>query len=344
MAEHSKIEWCDHTFNPWVGCTEVSPGCANCYAEGYGKRFGVEWGLGQPRRRTSAANWKKPLAWARKARGPLACMCDHGTRSHCSEEGACNEPGCDCQRWVAPPSPRVFCGSLCDWLDPEVPIGWLADLLDLIDKTRGLRWLLLTKRPELWRERIEAVCEWNRGERPSIECPACFWLDGEPLGEQVWLGATVEDQRRADERIPVLLRIPATRRFLSCEPLLGEVYLPDGHPGISRDHQVYLDGISWVIAGGESGPIARPMHPDWARSLRDQCSAAGGVPFLFKQWGEWAPDEGPSDGSEVCHVSLNGEVLGKGDPHPLDAAWMRRLGKKHAGRLLDGLVWNEVPK
>lgn len=199
--------------------------------------------------------------------------------------------------------PRVFCASMADWLDDEVPVEWLADLLRLIALTPNLDWLLLTKRPENWRARLNEAYVLDK----SFDLTA-FWLAGR-APDNVWVGTTVEDQPRADERIPHLLRIPSRVRFLSCEPLLGSINFEealDPMMAVTADFRFHgLDGIHWVICGGESGPNARPMHPQWARSLRDQCTASG-VPFFFKQWGG--------------------------------------TNKKAAGRELDGRTWDEVPE
>jgi protein gp37 len=265
--KNSNIEWCDHTFNPWEGCTKVSPGCANCYAENRNTRFGggtaVNWGKGAPRRRTSGHNWNQPVKWNEAA---------------AAIEAVFNVPGPITSVLGPVARPRVFCASLADWLDDEVPIEWLADLLDLIQRTPHLDWLLLTKRPENWYERTRLVaCLLSRTKAPRPNYALLSFLAEWKLGsppDNVWIGTTVEDQVRADERIPALLSIPARVRFLSCEPLLGPVYLHR-----ARQAWTGLPGIDWVICGGESGPKARPMYPDWARSLRDQCAEAG-VPFL----------------------------------------------------------------
>ena len=221
MSDTTKIEWCDMTFNPWIGCTKVSPGCANCYAErDFDLRKHVaKWGPGQPRHRTSKANWKKPLAWDRKAEEIRR------------ESYATNV--------AVPHRPRVFCGSRSDWLDDEVPAEWLADLFNLWRACSDLDILALTKRPQLWRRRLEAAADIGSDVAES-------WLDGHAPAN-VWVGTTVEDQDRADERIPALLKIPARVRFLSCEPMLGAV-----------DLRTWLGGarpypIHWVICGGESG-------------------------------------------------------------------------------------------
>lgn len=298
----TKIEWAHHTFNPWEGCTKVSPGCANCYAETRNSRFNkgvsVNWGHRAPRRRTSERNWNQPFKWNAEAK-----ELDH--------------------------RPRVFCASLADWLDPEVPIEWLADLLNTIEATRHLDWLLLTKRPHLWRERMEEVASiWG----DSI---ACEWLRGAPPAN-VWIGTSVEDQERAELRIPQVLDIPARVRFLSCEPLLGPLDLVCMLSGDAL-HTKNGRWIDWIICGGESGPGARPMHPKWVRDLRDQCEYVHhSVPFLFKQWGEWSPD--------CLHQPISRPACKTIDrPRPGPVGVMFRCGKHTAGRELDGVVHNDVP-
>jgi protein gp37 len=324
--ENSKIEWTDHTFNPWEGCTKVSPGCLHCYAETRNARWGggtaPNWGKGAPRRRTSLANWLKPRQWHKAASAAI--------------EEAMHDFAAD--TYVAPPRPRVFCASLADWLDDEVPREWQSDLLRLIEATPTLDWLLLTKRPENW----EGVM--TNAVLDDVEM-AHDWVNGRPPAN-VWIGTTVEDQTRADERIPELLKIPAKVRFLSCEPLLRPVNL---------EREFRDGGIHWLIAGGESGTGARPMHPDWARSLRDQCADAD-VPFLFKQWGEWAAEEPfyaeeddhdpDPDGCIVleptgCQVA---EINDRYEYQPAPGSWlMRRTGKTKSGRLLDGIEHTAFP-
>ena len=212
-----------------------------------------------------------------------------------------------------PARARVFCSSLSDWLDNQVDIAWLVDLLDLWRMTPNLDKLALTKRIGNWRTRLESACDhaFNH-RRDKLHEWISAWLDGRPPAD-VWLGATVVDQVEADRDIEKLLMTPTRRRFLSMEPLLGPVDLrawfdptgvccmremqscedcPADAPWIHDPTTEYAeDGsgyssprIDWVIVGGESGPGARPMHPDWARSLRDQCAAAG-VPFFMKQMG-----------------------------------------------------------
>jgi len=334
MAENSKIEWCDHTFNPWIGCTKVSPGCANCYADAQDKfrKWTPEgWGAGKPRKRTSAANWLLPLKWNIQA--PLFMQCTQGCRFQSTEAGledfcpVCGDPQADTVR------PRVFCASLADVFDPEVPSAWRRDLFFLITQCHHLDWLLLTKRPELVVGQLKEI---SHGPDARWD----LWADWEQSNglPNVWIGTTVEDQQRADERIPELLHIPARVRFLSCEPLLGPVDLMHvSTPRRQSDCCLGKDcGIDWVICGGESGPNARPMHPNWARGLRDQCQAAG-VPFLFKQWGEWLPG--------CQYVEGDKERLHEKAQHTFDDdnhSWW--VGKHAAGRQLAGREWNESPE
>lgn len=310
MAENSKIEWTDHTFNPWEGCQKVGPGCDHCYAETRNARFGggqaVNWGPGAPRKRTSAANWRKPLAWNRDAG---AFYAQHGRRQ------------------------RVFCSSLADVFDNAVDPTWRRDLFDLIELTPNLDWLLLTKRIG------------NVVRMP----PTHDWA----ARGNVWLGATICNQSEADRDIPKLLAVPARRRFLSMEPLLGPVDL--GHScRLAAFHTTEL--LDWVIVGGESGPEARPMNPRWAADLRDQCQAAG-IPFLFKQWGEWAQAGMRQSGLPGQYALAPREGwFGEGAPAPTELEHfprqflafgsdvLERVGKKTAGRLLDGREWNEVPR
>lgn len=253
MSENSKIEWTDHTFNPWEGCTKVSPGCANCYAEARNARWGggtaTNWGKGKPRRRTTPTNWKKPFQWNRKS----------------AQEGV---------------RKKVFCASLADWLDDEVPIEWLTDLVILILRTPFLDWQLLTKRPQNFDDRMHEVYEQLAFKNMMQEWFAVgAWLSNDPP-LNVWVGTSVEDQERANERIPLLLEIPAAKHFLSCEPLLEHTII---RPKLSAPIHG-KDSIDWVIVGGESGPNCRAFNPEWARSIREECQVAN-TAFFMKQMG-----------------------------------------------------------
>jgi len=354
MSENTKIEWATHTFNPWEGCQKVGPGCDNCYAEARNARFAggtaINWGPGAPRRRTSEANWRKPLAWNANHE---AFFKEHGHRQ------------------------RVFCSSLADVFDNAVDPQWLGDLFELIQRTPNLDWLLLTKRIGNWKSRMQAVLDSFGSRMPPTprprsvsdeEADSMNWVDAwlrndvDPIPANVWIGATICNQEEADRDIPKLLAVPAAKRFLSMEPLLGAVDLglcncdngsrvgPDGAGGVTCAHCNGTGGIQldWVIVGGESGPNARPMHPDWARSLRDQCAEAN-VPYLFKQWGEWAPHHAVAGGDEGGDLKRGHVRYLQGDGREPDGhfrkgdAAVARIGKKAAGRLLDGRTWDEVP-
>lgn len=247
MGQDSKIQWTDHTFNPWRGCSKESAGCDNCYAETMSRRnpalLGV-WGDDGTRVLASESMWKEPLRWNAEAQ-------KRGMRA------------------------RVFCASLADvfeWptnLENSIAVsGARGRLFRLIEATPWLDWLLLTKRPQNVMGTIPRAWE------------MC-------LPPNVWVGTSVENQAAADERIPHLLRIPARVRFLSCEPLLGAVDLSRWSMGCldaQADPMRVLRGPEWVIVGGESGGGARRMHLDWARSLVEQCAAAK-VPVFVKQLG-----------------------------------------------------------
>lgn len=328
MAKNTKIEWATHTLNPWIGCTKISPGCDGCYAEALmDKRMHkVQWGAGNPRDRTSAANWNMPLKWNANHD---AFFAEHGYRQ------------------------RVFCASLADVFDNAVDPQWLSDLFELIRRTPNLDWLLLTKRIGNWKSRMQAVHDHLSVRRPPTPKPrsvtdeesdAMNWVDAwlrndvDPIPANVWLGATIVNQEEANRDIPKLLQVPAAKRFLSIEPLLGDVTIFDLDGPIDVPDGM-KSPIDWVIVGGESGPGARPMHPDWARSLRDQCEAAG-VPFLFKQWGEWLPGSQADESDGVQMISL-GRCQDGHRWHNGTTSW--KLGKKIAGRLLDGRTWDGAP-
>lgn len=340
--QHSKIEWCDHTFNPWMGCTKVSVGCQFCYAEELmdHRYHKVQWGPQGERKRTSAAMWRQPLRW----KSPFYQCAHCGWRGHDFESLSMVKcPHCG-QMALQAARARVFCASLADVFEERAELEpWRVDLLRLIEQTPELDWLLLTKRPENVVKMIEQA-----QVAAGAEANARGWL---ARFSNVWVGATVENQAAADERIPALLQVPARGRFLSCEPLLGPVDLwgenyvnPNGvRTGVVTN---WLGGLHWVIAGGESGHQARPMHPDWVRSLRDECQAAG-VPFLFKQWGEYIPINtmpmSLAKARALRFLRPDGSVLNGEDFITAESVAVWRAGKAVAGRRLDGQEWNQFP-
>ncbi len=356
MSANTSIEWTDSTLNWWEGCTKVGPGCDHCYAETRNARFGggqtINWGPGAPRRLTSEHNRNNLRRWNKREFVQCASCGWRGEKrdfKRTDDGGFAHSmcPNCSGVDYIAARR-RVFCSSLSDVFDNEVPQEWRDAMFAEMETNTELDFLVLTKRIGNVRRMVPAR-----------------WLEPGGWPAHVWLGATICNQPEADRDIPKLLAVPAGVRFLSMEPLLGPVnlWLPtrrwENSAGYaSCDHCCngdrcddpthyergrpewnvrcpYCRGtgngnpIDWVIVGGESGPGARPMHPDWARSLRDQCAAAG-VPFLFKQWGEWAS------------VS---EAAGEGPHHRFDdGATVRRIGKKAAGRTLDGTTHDGFPE
>lgn len=300
----TKIEWCDYTFNPWIGCQKVSPACDNCYADRLCRRFSKDcFGTGKDRIRTGDKNWEKMVSLNRRIANRIY--------SH-TADGFIKNDGLH-ERKLNAMYPKVFCGSMCD----VVPDTWRKDLFRLIAETSCLDWLILTKRI---------------GNAPAMIERAIGKYDSEFYGLQnnVWLGITVCNQQEAERDIPKLLDVPAKKHFLSMEPLLGPVDLEK-----ARAWQSDVVGVDWVIVGGESGPKARPMHPDWVRRIRDDCEMFA-TPFFFKQWGEW----------KQVHETRAGELGIAGKPwvnfDPETAVC--RIGKKASGRLLDGRTWDEVPE
>ena len=333
VGDTTHIEWTDATWNPVTGCTRVSPGCVNCYID-----------------------WAPPF----RVEGRHFTDRD-GNRSHAigATTGVRLHP--DRLDWPLRKrswrGKRVFVCSLADLFHDDVPDEYIARVFAVMALTPEVTYQVLTKRPARMRALLAsgtfAGMVWRDVDDPSWPLP------------NVWMGVTVEDQERADQRIPILLDTPAAVRWLSCEPLLGPVDLDATGMGVTGTSgpESRPSAVDWVVAGGESGPNARPMHPSWARSLRDQCATAG-VPFLFKQWGEWAPDEW-IDEDGCRHVGRKPEARDSKslvmhpagmtaltpdnpfDPwehgHPCWHTVMRRVGKKRAGRLLDGAQHDGYP-
>lgn len=369
----TSIEWTEATWNPIAGCSVLSPGCTNCYAMRTAARLGrieatapVYAGLTQPS--------KAGPVWTGRIE---------------VNEKAMLEP-------LRRRKPTMyFVNSMSDLFHESVPDEVIDRVFAVMALCPQHIFQVLTKRSARMREYLctrggDWMIRWPDANPPGtlpisrheqrLAMHGKGWPDAIirptfPL-PNVWLGVSVEDQKRADERIPDLLATPAAVRFLSCEPLLGPVDLSmidatvsernqpepsglialDALTGVHRDAEDSIEGvygypdpkIDWVIVGGESGLGARPMHPDWARSLRDQCADAG-VPFFFKQWGEWAPH--PKDDlitvqqyyRSIRYIDVDTGQR-KNDPTRTSDATMRRIAKKAAGRLLDGVTHDAMPQ
>lgn len=352
MAQKTTIEWTDRTWNPVTGCTKVSPGCANCYAERITERFK---GKGSFERVVLASDHlEDPLHWRKPQ--------------------------------------RIFVNSMSDLFHEDIPVEFIDKVFAVMAMCPQHTFQILTKRPERMREYLRQIQDdekdmhrWEGAATEIMGSPLLVQISEMdwPL-KNVWLGVSVENQHFADERIPILLGTPAAIRFISAEPLLGPVDLRhlvhgpdvpvrpkpgtwgmtgtgplptekkssgsqvDALTGQWKDATGELVGtlpypLDWVIVGGESGPGARPMHPDWARSLRDQCNAAN-VPFLFKQWGEWSHITYFDAKGPMLKISVPAHVENKSTREiVMGNVNMVRWGKKKSGRLLDGREWNEFP-
>lgn len=317
----TEISWATDTLNWWFGCTKVSPACQFCYAETWDKRFhGADphWGPDAPRM----------IRELPKVMGELEKI-----KRRAAKTGE---------------RPRVFVNSMSDFFEDrrDLDEARLA-ALDAMRQAAEVDFLLLTKRPEKIMKLLhQAKIDLEVGRHdPSSQCledsPLHHWLTSWVTAiapRNIWLGTTVENQEWADKRIPELLKVPAAVRFLSCEPLLSPIELPRHDQSMGPS----FSPLDWVICGGESGAHARPMHPDWARSLRDQCAAAG-VSFHFKQWGMWGQWRGDlvQHGSPLATKAAYAPAALKVD----EGLPMLRYGdKKAAGRLLDGVEHNGMPE
>lgn len=305
MADHSSIEWTDATWNPITGCSIVSPGCTNCYAM---KLAGTRL-KHSPSRQGLTKDTKAGPVWTGEVR---------------LNEQWLDQP----LRWKRPR--KIFVCAHGDLFAENVPDEWIDRVFAVMALAPHHTFQVLTKRAERMREYLDP-----RGEPATkrISRLAPNTLLKLPL-PNVWLGVSAERQQEADERIPHLLATPAAIRFVSAEPMLGPIDFYETSAAMPIDRHPWKDGpilqgIDWIIVGGESGQGARPMHPDWARSIRDQCAAAG-VAFHFKQWGRWSPDR-PADG-------IWSDFQATVEPT------MFPIGKKRAGRLLDGVEHNGFPE
>lgn len=319
----SKIEWTEKVWNPVRGCAPVSEGCRHCYAARFAHRFSADGQLYEG----------------------LTRMTDHGpvwTGEVREVREFLNKP----LRWKRPY--RIFVNSMSDLFHPEVSPVFVDQVLEIMMACPQHIFQVLTKRPERLEEKLY-------GEDGGL----IRALGGGDYVPNLWLGTSVEDQAALDKRLPELMSIPAAVRWLSMEPLLGPVEIPTefltGEYAVEDHGGAMMEAmgprLDWVVVGGESGPNARPMDPAWVRAIRDQCDEFG-VPFLFKQWGEWGPVEGELTTKHVegLHYQPGTRELkvldDQGQAHTyyrLEEGWMEWLGKHAAGRELDGKIWDEYP-
>lgn len=266
MSSKSSIEWTDATWNPVTGCTKVSQGCKNCYAE----------------------------TWANRKMGEFSKEKNRGFTDIICHEDKLDIP----LKWIKPK--KIFVNSMSDLFHEKVPFEFILKVFKVMQECKQHTFQILTKRPERMKEFMNeyfSTKDYMGNPNPNV-----------------WLGVSVEDQKTANERIPILLQIPAQVRWISAEPLLGEIDINSS----MRKQKGYAD-LDWAVVGGESGPKARPMNPDWVFKIRDDCKAAG-VPFFFKQWGEY-------------------------EPYKLYGVWQyHRSGKKKAGRSLCNEYYDEMPE
>lgn len=340
MSGSSAIEWTDATWNPLTGCSLVSEGCRNCYA--------AREAAGRLSHHPAYAGLAEIRAGRAVFTGEIRLQSDRLTQPW---------------RWRKPR--RIFVNSMSDLFHPDVPVDFIDSVFGVMGASARHTFQVLTKRPERMaeylndtevRERVAAAAARMSENGDELHDSLRYHLPW-PFAN-VWLGTSVEDQKSADKRVPHLLDTPAAVRFLSCEPLLGPVDLDRGGWSLLQPLNPpprsgpRPERIHWVIVGGESGPNARPMHPDWAHQIRDQCRAEG-VAFHFKQWGEWGDgsngklewvlaDDGTLFTADAIGYPDGPRYHEALDKHRLTA--MSRVGKKTAGRELDFRTYDEYPE
>lgn len=335
MADKTGIEWTDATWNPIVGCSIVSPGCTNCYAMSQAARIEA-MAVGKPTHYAgTTVRSKAGAVWTGKVM--------------MAPESILMQP----TRWQRPR--RIFVNSMGDLFHESIPDEWIDRVFAVMAMAPQHTFQVLTKRAKRMRKWVgdpdDGYGHINTYHR--VLDRAEHMIDGDALADfvappwplpNVWLGVSAERQQEAYDRIPDLLATPAAVRFVSAEPLLGSIKFGSA-----------LEKLDWVIVGGESGPDARPMHPDWARSIRDQC-ARYGTAFFFKQWGSWSPStmvEAITGGVRSRAIDANGQT--PGSPDDMDSSllalqenpgayqFMRFVGRKRSGRLLDAAVHHYFP-
>ena len=324
MSSKSKIEWCDASWQPIAGCTKCSPGCLNCYAERMAFR---QYHMADARctKNRSQRNLVTAIAYGKAI--------NKTTRKWTGDIGTNRCVLNDPRHWRKPR--RIFVCSMSDLFHPQVPFEFIEKVMAVIEECPQHTFQILTKRPHIMFEYFSGI-----GKLYELSC--C---------PNVHLGVSISNQKEADEKIPILLQIPAAVRWLSIEPMLGGIKLNHIKTperilnALKGKSKYYVDGntpyyghsISWVVVGGESGPGARPMHPDWVRGIRDQC-VPNGIPFFFKQHGEWV------SGADKYALKIETYNFYPKRVTRIGNTTFFRVTKKLAGRMLDGREWSEYPK
>ncbi len=341
MSIKTKIEWTDTTWNPIRGCSRVSEGCRNCYAEVIARRF-----------KKPGLPYEGLIAKTGQWNGSIKVV-----------DSLMTEPF----KWKKPR--RVFVNSMSDLFHENVPEETINTIFAVMALNPQHTFQILTKRPERMLQYCSSLGRHHSVDRVSIVAKKldkdlnlggkgfCWNMNnGGWALPNVLLGVSAEDQKTADERIPILLKTPAAKLWLSVEPMLGHIDTYRSH-----DLSTSCNVVEWIVCGGESGKNARPMHPEWARSLRDQCQRSG-TPFFFKQWGEWAPRAGERCGGgtdfslidpsckkwpktiRLGEHGKNTRLLENCGDDVGNEIYMQMVGKKLSGRILDGREWNEYPQ
>jgi protein gp37 len=359
VADRTRVEWTraddgtpGATWPIVTGCEHMSPGCDRCYA--------ARLTAGRLRNNPAYAG----LAEGGRFNGEVRLLPDR-----------LDWP----LHWRKPR--RIFVCSMSDLFHKDVPVEFIARAWAVMAATPQHTYIVLTKRHARMRSVLRDECHCRSGHVPGEHFRSVMewastphsptYIPGLKSGmsnavpwplPNVWIGVSAEDQKWANIRIPALLDTPAAVRWVSAEPLLGPINLnPDDHTGHDSDHQgthyeclacstddksvTYVERpfpeIDWLVVGGETGPGARPVHPDWIRSLRDQCVDAS-VPFYLKQWGDWLPLDGHREYMSLPPIQP-GRTREWVRPFGDDGPTMCRIGKRHAGRVLDGRTWDQYP-
>lgn len=318
----TKIEWTNRTWNPVVGCSKISEGCKNCYAEKMAGRLS--------NMKHSHHKYSQVVRWGQHPKTDMYYGLQEWSGEIYFDNNSIDAP----LKWKKPS--MIFVCSMGDLFHESVTFCKILSVFIIMEKCPQHTFQILTKRPERMVEFYKMYKDTSLFNNGYIE--------------NIWFGVTAENQEQANKRIAQLDQIPAIEKFVSIEPMLSAISISEALQNAASYKYAFsmvMEGgnikkcISWVICGGETGHNARPMHPDWVRSLRDEC-AASNVPFFFKGWGEWIDNQH----SNSCEISLSKFLdakkytFGTG----ISSTDVRKVGKKASGRLLDGVIHDAFPE